>query len=441
MAYTTTLNYSKMAAAKFIPPAVFSRLQQTHLDGLYSPHLSDRLRAVTGMSPVLRPQDVRPADNRPMGNHFHSWESWGPGSASALAVFSAANNLAVTGIVDHYSVNGLREFRKACSALGIPATSGYEMRTLIRSNLMCGDVDLSKTIINSPGNPGEAYIVFHGVVPEQNQFLALARADKFERYGHVVERINELLEGRTTGRIDFTSIVETRTQDGNILDRHVADALFDLLHTDAAGKFDGIIDRMTEWWGPISSAEEGKLKAAADDYAKYMAATLMLRGRLLQTGKPAYFEPSVIECPPIEYLSAMAREEGSLLVYPYLGTEDEYLDDQMPLLIRLGFDAISGMPNRNIDKQTARIMDLCEAAGVPYISGMDVNNLTQDWIDIPWSFNEALIATALMLVGHEFAVKNGMGGFNSPSIMRTFPVLNDRIAHFVNLARTSQRLD
>lgn len=441
MAYTTNLTIPGMAAGRFIPKHIVPTLPATEIKRLYSPELSYRLQAVSNMSRVLKDAAVRSEGNRPMGNHFHSWESWGPGSASALAVFSAANNLQVTGIVDHYSVRGFEEFRAACDTLGVLSTCGYEMRALVRDKMMCGDVDLSKTVINSPGNPGEAYIVFHGVVPGQNQFLALARADKTERYRQVVEKLNQLLEGKTAERLNFEDILATRTQGDNVLDRHITDALFDLLHTDAKGDFAGIFDRIGSWWGTITTKEEQALLSAETAYSRYIAATGMLRSRLLQRDKPAYVMPSEIECPPLEYLIAIAREEGSLLVYPYLGTEDAYLDEHVELMQRLGFDAISGMPNRNTEDQTARIRSLSQQAGLPYISGMDVNNLTQDWIDVSWSFDPELINTALMLVGHEFAVKNGMGGFNSPSISRAFPRLSDRIAHFVNVARTSQILD
>ncbi len=435
MAYTTNLTIPGMAAGRFIPKIVLSQLPVRDINKLYSPITVERLRAVSDMSEVLNSPDVRAQDNRPMGNHFHSWESWGPGPASALAVFSAANNMAVTGIVDHYSVRGFREFREACSILNIPSTCGYEMRTLIRDKLMCGGVDLSKTVINSPGNPGEAYIVFHGVVPQQNQFLALARVDKLERYGHVVDKLNQLLEGKTAERLNYADILETRTQSGNVLDRHVTDALFDLIHTDARGDFDGIFNRIGSWWGTITTKEEQALLNAETTYARYIAATGMLRSRLLQRDKPAYFMPSAIECPPIEYLKAMANEEKSLLVYPYLGTEDEYLDDLLPILVQLGFDAISGMPNRNSEAQTKRIRDLAKAAGLPYISGMDVNNLTQEWIDHPWSFDRELIETAMMLVGHEAQIRNNREGFNDPAIKEhAFPDFAKRIRVFAGFA-------
>ncbi|MFA5104636.1 MAG: hypothetical protein WC527_05630 [Candidatus Margulisiibacteriota bacterium] len=437
MPYISALNPMPMVP-RMVPAAVMNRIEHLtpRIRDMFSPDVKVRLTATEEVGKALAAIGI-PQTNT-MGNHYHGKHSWGPGYPASLAFFSAANGLSVTGLVDHYSVSGALEFRKASfTHFGIPATVGYEVRSLIRDRLICGGLDLSKTVMNSPGNPGEIYVVFHGFPGNRNSWLALARQDKFKRYESVTAKINDNISSRCAGLspIDFQSVVAL-SEEGNITDRHLMDVLFDMVFDHCQGNFDDVVDRITSWWGAITADEQAGLDSAKDDeFSKYMLiAHSMMRGRLLKDGKLGYIAPSEIEAPSLGNLSRIADEEDSILVYPAYKFDIPYLEHLIPMLVRdHGFRSLSLMFDRNTPDERAKILRCAEESVIPAFSGMDVNNWSQTWVnkfsDIP-----EFIEGALALVGHEISVRAGkLGLFDNTWFPNTPAGLKQRLQHFAFL--------
>lgn len=394
--------------ARFMMPKAIYEASRPHFQDLTSPFVAIRLRSLETIKNRIDHRDFPelPARNA-MGNHYHGKHSWGIGFPSLLVLFSAANGLAVTGLVDHYTLAGADEFRKASAVFGIPSTVGYEVRALVRNSLMAGGTDLSRAIINSPGNPGEVYVVFHGVPVERSSFLYCAHNSKLARYKSVAEKLDQLLISKRMGlRVSFEEIALASQLD-NVLDRHVTEVLFDKLFDASRGDFARILAMVTDLSeGP--SEKESKALEAADakespmkEYAKYMVISGMLRDRLLKNGKTCFIEPDAAECPGLGMLHGIARHERSILTYPYLGLEDAYLNELAALLFKaLHFSAVSAMHDRNTPEQIKKIEQVSVDHSVPLFSGMDVNNWTQRFIN-PFSYRPELIKTAMLLVDHE----------------------------------------
>lgn len=407
-------------SARMMPSQEIFEASKPFLRKLVSPNYAIRMGAIRDFAQTLRSGDFPKLPTRPaMGNHYHDNYSWGPGYPALAAYFSKVNGLVVTGQVNHYSLAGAREFREANGELELPCTVGFEVRALERNPVYVRDnsgsrIDLSKTVINSPGNPGEIYEMFHGVVGNSSRFIEQAHRPKLSRYQGVVGLINDSLGSHNAGFYLPYGEVVSMANEANVLDRHVTDALFNYLYDDAKGDFEGIASRMSDWWAPLTASESEKLAATAisDEYAASMVLRNGLRDRLLKTGMPAYIQPSYEECPGADALNPYAVEDNSWLTLAFLKPELAFLDDYCEFSKQRGFTAISAMQNRNpmseidIVKEHANIFDLL------YINGMDVNNWTQPWIDNPHSYDPKLIATTFVLIGHEAALRSGFGGMH-----------------------------
>lgn len=407
-------------SARMMPSTEIYQASKPFLGRLMSPNYAIRMSAIRDFDQTVRSGDFPALPTRPaMGNHYHDNYSWGPGYPALAAFFSKVNGLVVTGQVNHYSLAGAGEFRQACGSLLLPCTVGFEVRALERHPVYVRDnsgssIDLSKTVINSPGNPGEIYEMFHGVVGDSSRFIEMAHRPKLARYQGVVGLINDSLASHNAGfYIPYGEVVSTANE-ANVLDRHVTDALFNYLFDDAKGDFNGIASRMSDWWGPLTVAEADKLAATStsDEYAASMVLRNGLRDRLLKTGMPAYIQPSYEECPGADALNPYAVEDNAWLTLAFLKPELAFLDDYMEVSGQRGFTAISAMQNRNPMSEIDIVKEHANIFEFLYINGMDVNNWTQTWIDDPHSYDPYLIATTFMLVGHEAALRSGFDGMH-----------------------------
>ena len=70
--------------------------------------------------PVRRDNDAN--------NHIHTIYSFSPYSPTKAAYMAYKSGLTSAGIMDHDSLSGSEEFKKACKILGLGATCGVEVR-------------------------------------------------------------------------------------------------------------------------------------------------------------------------------------------------------------------------------------------------------------------------------------------------------------------------
>ena len=84
-----------------------------------------RVLAEETEKPVLLPQFAN--------NHIHTAYSFSPYSPTAAVYFARAEGLNTCGIMDHDSISGAKEFRKAGAIAGMGTTCGFEGRVSLKS--------------------------------------------------------------------------------------------------------------------------------------------------------------------------------------------------------------------------------------------------------------------------------------------------------------------
>ena len=60
--------------------------------------------------------------------------------------------------------------------------------------------------------------------------------------------------------------------------------------------------------------------------------------------------------------------------------EDDYLDELIDYVAKLGFRAVTYMPSRNTKAQLTRLRALCDKYGLFQISGEDINSPRQSFV-------------------------------------------------------------
>ena len=350
-----------------------------------------------------------------VNNHIRTTYSFSPYSPSKAVFKSWLSGLATTGIMDHDSVGGADEFIEAGKIIGIPVTVGFELRCS-----MAGTPFEGKRI-NNPDQDSVVYLAMHGIphqmLSKAEHFLAPYREKRNVRNWKMVDKLNAFLKPYEVG-LDFNNDVLPLSQyskGGSVTERHILYAL-------AA--------KLTENEMPRN----------------------FLLGVFKSQLVESFYVDATDELPHITDFIALAEKLGAVPAYAYLGDvgvsvtgdkrtqkfEDDYLDELIDYLVKLGMKAVTYMPARNSDAQLVRIKSLCDASGLFQISGEDINSPLQkfvcDKINTP-EFRH-LIDSAWALVGHELATADGIenGMFSEETVLR-LPDLGERIAHYANLAK------
>ncbi len=321
---------------------------------LNAPTAGERL---SNLKALLDGEETPPPVRRELSNnHIHTTYSFSPYSPTAAVWFARQAGLPVAGIMDHDSIGGAAEFRKAAALAGVHATCGLEARVSLAGT------PFADTRLNSPDQTGIAYVAFHSIREEYFErtqaFFAPLREKRNDRNRAMTENIR-----RETGQtLDFDRDVLPISQyadGGSVTERHLMYAL--------AGK---LLPEGTE-------AERFKLL-----------------GELKKELVPKIYIPANEELISLDEAVAFAKKIDAILCYAYLGDvtasptgdkkaqkfEDDFLPELAAFLREHGVDAITFMPSRNTEVQLARIMALCRGNGFRQISGEDINSLGQSFI-------------------------------------------------------------
>ena len=94
---------------------------------LNAPTSSERLTALKEILQFEKEKPVRRENDA--NNHIHTIYSFSPYSPTKAAYMAYKAGLTSAGIMDHDSLSGAIEFKKACQMLGLGCTSGVEVRT------------------------------------------------------------------------------------------------------------------------------------------------------------------------------------------------------------------------------------------------------------------------------------------------------------------------
>ena len=93
---------------------------------LNAPTAEERLSALAELVEKQTEKPVR-RDND-ANNHIHTIYSFSPYSPTKAAYMAYMAGLTSAGIMDHDSLSGVEEFKKACQILGLGSTCGVEVR-------------------------------------------------------------------------------------------------------------------------------------------------------------------------------------------------------------------------------------------------------------------------------------------------------------------------
>ena len=353
---------------------------------LNAPSAEERLNNLEALlkaernSPVVKPEYAN--------NHIHTTYSFSPYSPTAAVYFARSEGLATCGIMDHDSLGGAKEFRKAGKIARMGTTCGFEARINLKGT------PFADRRTNHPDQRGAAYMTFHSVPCEsfdkaQSKIHALA-AVRNERNRAMVEKINEIM--RPYGiEVSFDKDVlpiSMFSDGGTVTERHLLYAL-SLKIIDAVGKASVLKFLKEELKIKPSAKAESWLSDAESPHFAYD-----LLGVMKSELNERTYIPADKEMMTLSEAVAFAREIGATLCYAYLGDigdsvtgdkkaqkfEDDYLEELLKYLRAQGVKGITFMPSRNTIPQLKRLMSLSDKYGYTQISGEDINSSRQSFI-------------------------------------------------------------
>jgi hypothetical protein len=418
-------------------------LNRENLNSINAEECLDAIRALGGSIREGAPETDE------VNNHVHSTYSFSPYSPAMIAVVAARAGLQTVGIMDHDSVSGCEEFLDACKAVDIASTAGFEMRV----NMDGTCVEGRKT--NNPDEPNISYIAIHGIprnrLNDARAFLEPVHKARMARNRREVDQLNLLLRERGAATLDFDRDVlpESRAeQGGSMTERHILYALCKKL-VESYGRGAVLLD-FVQHSMEISISIDLRERLLDPDNPHFLYDLL---GIFKSALVPAFFIPSDHqECPSGCDVVVYARSIDAIPAYAYLGDvvssatgdkkaekfEDDYLDELMPELVRIGFQAVTYMPPRNTREQLLRLQKLCREYGLMEISGVDINSSRQ-------SFNcpillepqyRHLVDAAWALIAHEklAAVDPALALFHADNPLVSSP-LAERVSRYSDLGR------
>lgn len=410
---------------------------------------SERLEALKKLGQAYEtgalPKPIR-TDN--VNNHIHTIYSFSPYSPTS-AVFTAwSNGLDTAGIMDHDSAAGCREFAQAGEILQIATTAGFECRCT------AADTPFAGKHINNPDQASIMYLTCHGI-PHQNidaaqQWLTPYREKRVERARKMAGNINALL-AHSGLSLDFDRDVLPITQyeyGGTVTERHLLYALAKKIIRCCSGGSQ-VIEFLKSQFGMEIGGKNRQVLLNGFNGEHY---TYYLLGVMKSELTPQFYIDATDECPDIISFVQWIKQIGAIPAYPYLGDvgesvtgdkkaqifEDSYLDELIPWLKTVGFDAVTYMPTRNTPGQLKRLIGLCEKYELFQISGEDINTPFQSFVcaALQDPFYKHLIESTWALIGHEKAATLDLeNGLFSQKTCGQFPSLPQRIKHYAALGR------
>ena len=414
------------------------------LEKLNASTASERLEALKNLLEIEKEKPVR--REKDANNHIHTIYSFSPYSPTKAAYMAYKSGLTSAGIMDHDSLSGAIEFKKACEILNIGCTCGVEVRT--KFNKGFGK-------INHPDQPDCVYMAAHGVPAQNlekfNEYLATYRERRYARDQKMCELITEKY-GKFGLSIDFYKDVYPLSQakeGGTITERHLLYALAIKLF-EAFGRTERLVEFLiNDLKLEVSEKVKGFLTDEENPHFLYD-----LLGVLKADTKFFYIDADD-EMPIAEDFIKFAKEMGAIPAYAYLGDvgnsvtgdkktakfEDSFLDELVIELKKAGYCAIAYMPTRNTPEQLQRIMKLCRENNFFEISGEDINSSRQKFACEALAKPEFshLIDSTWALIGHEYisTVKGVEYGMFSEETISSTPDLKERIAKFAAIGRST----
>ena len=402
-------------------------------------------KRLAALEEVIKSETQKPTvRHNDANNHIHTIYSFSPYSPTKAAYMAYSSGLTSAGIMDHDSVSGANEFKKACKMLGLGSTCGVEVRAKF-------DKGFGK--INHPDQKDCIYMAAHGIPAQNigkfNKYLSFYRKKRNERNAKMCELITGKF-GKFGITLDFMKDVyplSMASEGGSVTERHLLYALALKL----AARF-GRTEKLVEFLGndlglSVSEKIKGYLLDDANPHFNYD-----LLG-VLKADTAFFYIDADEEMPQACEFIKFVKEMGAIPAYAYLGDvgdsvtgdkkaqkfEDEFLTELIEELKKDGFLAIAYMPTRNTPEQLKRLQNLCRENDFFEISGEDINSPRQKFACAALANPEFahLIDSTWALIGHEaVSTEKGTdyGMFSARSVKET-PSLNERILKYAAIGR------
>lgn len=349
-----------------------------------------------------------------VNNHVHSKYSFSPYYPTMIAVKAAQAGLKAVGIMDHDSTAGFEEMIAAGKALDMATTCGFEMRVNMTGTAFEG----YKT--NNPDTENNTYMAVHGVpfsqVHRVRSYLDSIKKARYLRDREEVENLNKLLGNAGFDPLNFDRdvwAISEADNGGSITERHIVYAL-SLKLIEKFGKGERLLQFIEQ---SMKISVPAKLKEfLSDPENPHYAYDLLgvFKGSLVPE---IFVQPNVQGARSVYDAVQFANDIGGIPAYAYLGDvaesptgdkkaekfEDDYLDDLIPELKKIGFKAITYMPPRNTKEQLVRLQKLCDEYDLMQISGVDINSSRQvfNCPEIMEPEFQHLIGATWALIAHE----------------------------------------
>ncbi|MBE6600668.1 MAG: PHP domain-containing protein [Ruminococcaceae bacterium] len=407
------------------------------IERLNAPEKEQRLAA---LREIVEKETEKPEKrHNDANNHIHTIYSFSPYSPTKAAYMAYLSGLTSAGIMDHDSLSGCDEFRKACRILGIGATCGVEVRVKF---------DKGFGNMNHPDQANCFYMAAHGVpaqnVDKFNAYLEPFRQKRYERDEKMCRLISEKF-GKFGIELDFERDVlpiSEAKDGGSVTERHLLFALAGKL-AERFGRSEELIAFLTE---DLGLAVSGKVRAyLLDPENPHFLYDLL---GVLKADTGFFYIDADEELPTAEDFVKKAHEFGAITAYAYLGDvgesvtgdkkaqkfEDAFLPELIAELKKLGILAIAYMPTRNTPEQLERLRALCRENELFEISGEDINSSRQIFACKALAKPEFanLIDATWALIGHE-AISTEKGeeyGMFAPRTVAEEPDLYKRVKKY-----------
>ena len=417
-----------------------AKTREELLDLLNGEHALENLTALAATEPA-------PAVGRDVNNHIHTTYSFSPYSPTAAVWFARAAGLCTCGLMDHDSIAGAQEFLDAANAVHMAATIGMECRVSFAGT------PFADKKLNNPDQSGVMYMTLHGVphncAEDLNDLFARLRGKRNVRNRKMVEAINGMM-GRYGMTIDFDRDVlplSNFDRGGSVTERHLSRALAQRM-LDVVGSGEKLVSFIkNELKLPVSGKVEGFLLDESNPHRMYD-----LLGWIKSQLIARFYIDATDELPDVREMLALSERIGAISAMAYLGDvgdsvtgdkraqkfEDDYLDELIDYVAKLGFRAVTYMPSRNTKAQLTRLRALCEKYGLFQISGEDINSPRQSFVceaQRDPDFANLYDAT-WALIAHEWrATEDPAGGLFSKESCEKWPDLNDRVKAFAEFGQ------
>ena len=414
-------------------------MQEQYFKKLNGGTAEERLSALANLirieeKPVRRDNDAN--------NHIHTIYSFSPYSPTKAAYMAYKAGLTSAGIMDHDSLSGVEEFKKACEIVGLGSTCGVEVRC--KYNKGFGKM-------NHPDQAECIYMAAHGIPAQNvkafNEYLAPYRKKRNERDAEMCKLITGKF-GKFGVELDFEKDVLPLSESkdgGSVTERHLLYALAVKLDQ----KFGRTPELIAFLENDLGLKVADKIKGfLLDQNNEHFLYDLL---GVLKADTAFFYIDADEEMPDAEEFVKKAKEFGAIPAYAYLGDvgdsvtgdkkaqkfEDDFLPELIKEIKKSGFLACAYMPTRNTPAQLQRLGKMLKENSLFEISGEDVNSPRQKFACAALALPEYahLIDSTWALIGHEaISSEKGVeyGMFSDKTIAET-PNLYERIQKFAKI--------